>query len=83
MEYAIAVYLSRNVTMQAYNALIRRGVNVVIVSTPKFAGAGCGLSLKMSAESARQYRNLLSSGESFAGIFLVRRTARGSVAIKI
>ena len=43
MEYAIAVYLSRNVTMQAYNALIRRGVNVVIVSTPKFAGRSARL----------------------------------------
>ena len=40
MEYAIAVYLSRNVTMQAYNALIRRGVNVVIVSTPQVCRRG-------------------------------------------
>ena len=39
MEYVIAIYRSRNVTIQVYNYLLKSGVTCALISTPRSANA--------------------------------------------
>ena len=80
MDYVIAVYRSRNVSMRAYNYLISRGVTCALVSTPRAANVGCGLSVKFSRAVLPKYADALSSAETFAGFFAVTNSD-GSIAV--
>ena len=83
MDYAIATYRSRNVTMQAYNYLIKHNITAAIVSTPRSANVGCGLSVKFPVSALSAVSNILSRGETFVGFFLVKVTARGTVTTRL
>ena len=83
MDYAIATYRSRNVTMQAYNYLIRNNVTAAIISTPRAANVGCGLSVKFPVSAFSGVRDVLSRGETFVGFFLVKVTARGTLTTRL
>ena len=83
MEYVIAVYRSRNVSMRAYNYLMRNGVTCALISTPRAANVGCGLSVKFSKQALPSFRQVLSQGETFVGFFLVLNTTNGSTLSRI
>lgn len=83
MEYVLAVYRSRNVSMQAYNYLLRNGVTCALVSTPRAANVGCGLSVKFSMGVLQNVRQVLSRGETFVGFFVARTTYGGVTLSRI
>ena len=83
MEYVIVVYRSRNVSMRAYHFLSSQGVTCALISTPRSANVGCGLSVKFAKSAFATYKDVLSSGETFAGFFLVKVTLSGNTLVKI
>ncbi|MBQ9735000.1 MAG: DUF3343 domain-containing protein [Clostridia bacterium] len=73
MEYVIVAFRSRAQTVRFSEFLRSNGVANEIVNTPKEAGVGCGLSVKISKGSfslAKKAVKILSLS-SFAGFFLV------------
>lgn len=83
MQFVIVVYRSRNVTMQAYNFVTRRGITASVVSTPRSVNVGCGLSLKMPRQALDVVGETLEKGETFVGFFLVQNTARGMLLTRL
>jgi len=83
MDYVLAIYRSRNVSMRAYNYLTQMGVTCALVSTPRNANVGCGLSVKLDKNALPKVRSALSQGETFVGFFLVRQTYSGNVITRI
>ncbi len=83
MDYAIATYRSRNVTMQAYNYLVNCGINAALISTPRQANVGCGLSVKFSVSALERVMSTLSRGETFVGFFLVKNTQSGTIVTRL
>ena len=74
MDYIIVAFRSRLHTIKFANILRERGSAMEIVNTPKEAGVGCGLSVKIRKESLEVAKKLvLMSGlSSFAGFFIVK-----------
>lgn len=83
MEYIIAVYRSRNVSMRVYNYLVGQNQVCAIVSTPQGAGVGCGLSVKFSRITLNGYGHIISQAETFVGFFLVKTTLRGTTITRL
>lgn len=83
MEYVIAIYRSRNVTIGAYNYLLNNGVTCALISTPRAANVGCGLSVKFSRDVLPRVRSVLSSGETFVGFYLARQNYGGTTITRI
>ena len=83
MEYVIAVYRSRNESMRVYNYLISNGITCALISTPRAANVGCGLSVKFSKNILASLRRTLSQAETFVGFFLVRNTINGATLSRI
>ena len=77
MEYVIVAFRSRAHTVRFSEFLRANGLANEIVNTPKEAGVGCGLSVKVSRQDFNIVRRavLISSLSSFAGFFLVKNTA--------
>lgn len=82
-EYVIASYRSRSVSMKVYNYLVENGVVCALVSTPRLAGVGCGLSVKMSPTAFLNVRLTLQRLETFAGFFRVRNVGGRTVVTRI
>lgn len=74
MEYVIVAFRSRAHTVKFHEYLRRNGIPSEIVNTPKEAGVGCGLSVKISKERLPLIKNLVYSLKisSFAGFFLYK-----------
>jgi len=83
MEYVVAIYRSRNVTISAYNYLLGRGVTCALISTPRAANVGCGLSVKFGKDVLPSVRGTLSQGETFVGFYLARNTFNGMTLTRI
>ena len=83
MEYIIAVYRSRSVSIRAYNYLLSNGVTCALVSTPRSANVGCGLSVKLGRDVFPRVRQALASGETFVGFFVVKNTGYGNTVTRI
>lgn len=83
MEYVIAVYRSRNISIKAYNFLSNNGVTCALVSTPRSANVGCGLSVKFNKADYSTVKGVLSNAETFVGFFLVKNTLSGSAVVRI
>ena len=83
MGYIIAVYRSRNVSIRMYNMLLNNGVTCALVSTPRSANVGCGLSVKFSATVLPHVRNVLAGGETFVGFFVVKNTLNGTLVSRL
>lgn len=82
MEYILAVYRSRNVAIRAYNFLQNNGVTCALVSTPRAAGVGCGLSVKFSRAEFNYVRSVITD-ETFAGFFLYKHTDHGGTFTRL
>lgn len=83
MQYLIAVYRSRNVAMRAYNFLIKNGFMAALISTPRGANVGCGLSVKFAYADYPALSAALSDAETFVGFFLVRNTLKGTLISRL
>ena len=83
MEYIIAVYRSRNVSMRVYNYLLGQGQPCAIVSTPQSANVGCGLSVRFATSTLNAYGSIISRADTFVGFFLVKVTLRGTTITKL
>ena len=73
MEYVIVAFRSRAHTVRFAEYLRKSGITAEIINTPKEAGVGCGLSVKVSKNVFSVVkRAVLGIGlNSFAGFFLV------------
>ena len=77
MEYIIVAFRSRTHTVKFFEYLQKANLSGEIVNTPKEAGVGCGLSVKVSlgkfnlVKRAVAFTNL----SSFAGFFAVKTIA--------
>ena len=83
MEYIIVAFRSRAHTVKFHEFLRRNGIFSEVINTPKEAGVGCGLSVKVSKERFSMVKNLAYSANlgSLAGFFIyktvgVKRTVR-------
>ncbi len=74
MEFIIVAFRSRAHTIKFFNLLSAHGVGAEIVNTPKEAGVGCGLSVKIRRESFEFVKRIVFSLSlsSFAGFFAVK-----------
>ncbi len=83
MEYVIVTYRSRNISLKVYNYLQRNlKLNCALVSTPRAANVGCGLSVRISQYDAQRLGEQLANIESFAGIFSVRNSGGKTVVVR-
>lgn len=74
MEYIIVAFRSRTHTVKFAEYLKSAGINNEIVNTPKEAGVGCGLSVKVSLQQLTLVKRALrfTNLNSYAGGFLVK-----------
>jgi hypothetical protein len=77
MEYVVVAFRSRTNTVKVSKYLSENGVYNEIINTPKEAGVGCGLSIKIEKERFAQVKRIVLglSLSSFAGFFLVKNVA--------
>ena len=73
MEFIVVAYRSRADTVRFADFLRYNGIQNEIVSTPKEAGVGCGLSVKIPKGALVYAKKAVYSAKlsSFAGIFLI------------
>ena len=73
MEFLIVAFRSRAHTIKFANLLSAHGIAMEIVNTPKEAGVGCGLSVRIKRESFSLVKQIVFSLSlsSFAGFFTV------------
>lgn len=83
MEYLIVSFKSRAHTVKFYNFLSLSGIVSQIVNTPKQAGVGCGLSIKVKKDNLLVIKRavFMANLSTFAGIFLVKEVG-GSLFVK-
>lgn len=74
MEYVAVAFRSRTQTVKIAEFLKSNGLNCEIINTPKEAGVGCGLSVKINRNALPLVKQVLLHNrvENFAGFFLVR-----------
>lgn len=74
MEYVAVAFRSRSDTVRFSEFLRNNGFMVEIINTPKEAGVGCGLSIKIPPSMIPVIkRGIATSGvKTFAGFFLVK-----------
>lgn len=85
MTYYIAAFRSRAHTLRFYDTLRGYKLNCSVVNTPKEAGVGCGISVRL-LEGALQYaRLILMRGryDTFAGFFRVEVKGGRNIVQKI
>lgn len=85
MEYVVVAFRSRANTVGFYERLKSIGVRAEIVNTPKEAGVGCGLSVKVDKSYFNVVKRAVSQANlnSFAGYFLVKEVAGRRIVITI
>ena len=73
MDYVLISFRSRTDVLSFKEYLKFYGENATLVSTPKEAGIGCGLSVKISVNSLSIAKKILKNKNytALAGIFLV------------
>lgn len=74
MDYIIIAFRSRSHTIKMASFLKSNNIGIEIINTPKEAGVGCGLSVKMRKEHFSIAKKAVQSIKlsSFAGFFLVK-----------
>ena len=77
MEYIIVAFRSRTHTVKFYEYLQKANLGGEIVNTPKEAGVGCGLSVKVSLNRFNLVKRAVTFAKlsSFAGFFAVKTVA--------
>ena len=77
MEYLVIAFRSRAHTVKFSQFISSQNIANEIINTPKEAGVGCGLSVKVSLNNFERVKRLVCAVNlnSFAGFFLVRKLA--------
>ncbi|MBQ2864529.1 MAG: DUF3343 domain-containing protein [Clostridia bacterium] len=77
--YVLAVFLNRNETLKFERALKQKGVNAMVVSTPKGLGSSCSVSVKFYLKDVSKARYLLIVGnyKSFNHFFKINISKNG------
>ncbi len=85
MEYVVVAFRSRSHTVGFSDFLRSNGISNEIVNTPKEAGVGCGLSVKISKFNFSAVKRAVSMVKlnSFAGFFLVTIVANKKIVRSI
>ncbi len=85
MEYVVVAFRSRSETVAFSGFLRQNGISNQIINTPKEAGVGCGLSVKISKAQFSIVKRAVFSVKlkSFAGFFLVTKANKTSVVRSI
>ncbi len=83
MEYIVVAFRSRAHTVKFHGFLERNGVRSEIINTPKEAGVGCGLSVKVSTNLIDVVKKgvKIASLASFVGIFKVKKIG-GNILVR-
>ena len=83
MEYIVIAFRSRAHTVRFAEFLRKNGAYCQIINTPKEAGVGCGLSVRVGVQDLPTAKKAvrIANYTSFAGIFLVK-TVRGIRVVK-
>lgn len=83
MEYLVVAFRSRSQTIKFNEFLGKNGVFSEVVNTPKEAGVGCGLSVKVYLQNLHVVKRAvkITNLNSFAGFFLVKKVG-GKVVVK-
>ena len=83
MEYVVIAFRSRAHTVRFAEFLRKNGAYCQIINTPKEAGVGCGLSVRVSVQDFPTARRAVAIANytSFAGFFHVK-TVRGIRVVK-
>ncbi len=73
MDYILVAFSSRTDAMRFKETAISRGISSAVTATPKGAGVGCGLSVKVFSASAETVLSLLRrlAPISVLGVFIV------------
>ena len=73
MDYILVAFSSRTDAMRFKESASVRGLNTSVTATPKGAGVGCGLSVKIFSASGEVVLSILRklSPISVAGVFVV------------
>ena len=85
MEYIIVAFRSRTHTVGFSNYLSKLNIKKEIINTPKEAGVGCGLSVKVSSGYFTQVKQCVFNTKlsSFAGFFLVKNLSGARIVRSI
>lgn len=77
MEYLVIAFRSRAHTVKFSQFISSQNIANEIINTPKEAGVGCGLSVKVSLNNFERVKRLVYAVNlnSFAGFFLVKKLA--------
>ena len=73
MEYLVVAFKSRQESIKVSKVFNSYGISASVITTPKEAGLGCGLSVKTSLGNLFAVKNLLLriNAKSFLGLFKV------------
>ncbi len=85
MDYVLVSYRSRENTLKFSQILSKNGIANQVVNTPKEAGVGCGLSVKVSSNYFYTVKRIAFSLplKSFAGFFGVKRVGNKRIVKSI
>ena len=83
--YCIFSFKSRQEAMRLFKSARNVGIDVSIVSTPKFVYLGCGLSVKTSVENYNAIYNVFVSNKfsTFIGAYRVKTDGKGTRSERI
>ncbi len=73
MEYIVVSYRSRESTLKLHQILSNGGIACQVINTPKEAGVGCGLSVKIAKQNFATVKRVVFKLDlkGFAGFFAV------------
>lgn len=73
MDFILVSFSSRTEAMKLKELVLKKGVKATMLPTPKEAGIGCGLSVKIYYNNAEFVKALIKSHDfmSLAGVFYV------------
>ncbi len=73
MREIFFAFRSRSEAMKFYEQILNYGIAGQIINTPKEAGIGCGLSVKMMTRELERAKNILARGRfvTYLGAFAI------------
>ena len=85
MKRCVVIFKSRTQVMYFIDLMIKRGVSVKSVSTPKEAKLGCGISAEIPLSSISLAKSVINSVgfSSFYGIFIIEKSGLRTTTTKI
>lgn len=85
IKKCVAVFKSRSQVMEFQEIMAKQGVPCKIISTPKEAHVGCGVSLEFQPSKLEIAKILVNKGRfnSFYGFFLIEKRGTHTATVRI